>query len=216
MNHYYTNYQHNDFSHTSPDQWKKYGIESFRNLLYFLGYPKVDDLNYLGRFAEYKEFESGEILQKQDEPCHHFYFIIKGAVKITSLKSAYTTTFALFNEGNLAGSIFDFFEGTPSAYTIETCSYTHCLAFSKSSYLILAEMMDTHGLTALLNQLHQNFLKYVMWFQGYGGMPAMERIKDLYHKFPEIIHEFKDGDVASFLGMRRETYNKMKKDLFRQ
>lgn len=211
MNHYYTPFQEDEFHHETAAQWKNYGIRSFKNLLYFLGYPKGDSMDYLKDYCHYEEFDKAAVVQQQGALCQKFYFIISGKLKITIEKDGVPVIFALFNEGNIASSLFDFFEETPSSYHIESCSKLKCISMSKAQFDRVRRYMDAQGLGNVLMNINQNFLKFTMWFQGYQSLPTEKRIADLIRFCPEIISGFRDSDIAAFLGIRRETYSRLKK-----
>lgn len=211
MNHYYTVFQEDNFNHHSIQQWKEYGVKSFKNLMYHVGYPKEDQLNgfKIAHFG-YHEFEKGDILQRLGDPCERFYFILQGSVKIISEREAVKTVFALMDEGNLASSYFDFFEETPSTYQIEACSRTRCVSLSKPEFINITKDLDQVSIGSMLMNLQSNFLRFTMWHQGLQSLPVEKRLDALINLYPSIIEKFRDIDIAQFLGVARETYSRMK------
>ncbi len=214
MNHYYTTFQKNESIFETSAQWRNYGLKSFKNLLKHLGYPPSEDLGFLDKLMLMEEFAPGATIQEQDAICKKFYFIIKGSVRIGSVREGTSATFALFNEGNIASSLFEFFEQDSSTYGIDAISPTICLSMDMDSFLIAAEFIGKENIDRIVNTIKDNFLKYLMWFQGIQPLSFEAKIKSLFLQYPLIIQNFKDDDVAKLLGMTRETYNRLKKKIF--
>ncbi len=214
MNHYYITFQKDESIFETSAQWRNYGLKSFRNLLLYLGYPPDNDLDFLAELMVLEEFDSGGILQEKNEVCKKVYFIIKGSVKICTVKEDVPITLALFNEGNIVGSLFEFLDQVSSSDSIEALSPVICLSMTMQSFLIATERMGKEHINGIVNTIRDNFLKYLMWYQGLQALSAEKRIKNLFLNYPSIIQNFKDDDVAKFIGMTRETYNRLKKKVF--
>lgn len=211
MNSYYKVFQEDNFNHHNAQQWREYGVKSFRNLMYYLGYPKIYNLDAItvNDFG-YHEFRKGDILQKIAAPCERFYFILQGCVKITHKREGVDVIFALMDEGNIASSYFDFFEETPSAYQIEACSNVGCLSLSKQEFVKLTQNLDQAGIAKVLENLQTNFLRFTMAHQGLHALPIEKRIDALHNMYPSVFEKFRDMDLAHFLGMARETFSRLK------
>lgn len=214
MNHYYTTFQKDESIFDTPAQWRSYGLKSFRNLLWYLGHPKEDNLDFLAQLMMLEEFVPGAVMQEQDAICAKFYFIVKGRVKIGSVREGIPTTFALFNEGNIASSLFEFFEQSPSSFGIHALDHVLCLSMDLNAFMKASEQMGKDGMDNIVSTIRDNFLKYLMWFQGLQALPSEAKIKNLFRHYPSIMQSFKDDDVARLLGMTRETYNRLKKKVF--
>lgn len=214
MNHYYTPFQKDESIFETPAQWRAYGLKSFKNLLRYLGYPQESNLNFLDSLMLSEQFAPGETMQEQDKICAKFYFIVKGTVRIGSVRENIPTTFALFNEGNIASSLFEFFDQSDSTFGINAISHVVCLSMDLSGFKEATEQMGQDSMDNIVNTIRDNFLKYLMWFQGLQMLPSEAKIKNLFRHYPSIIQSFKDDDVAKLLGMTRETYNRLKKKVF--
>lgn len=215
MNYFFINYQKDDFTHKTVVQWRKYGTTSLKNLLYYLGYPPAKTLYFLDNYFNYETVGAGKVLLREGDISDKLYFIIKGTVKIGRRQDNIMQPFMLLNDGNFAVSFCDFLVGGPSLGTIETNSTTRLIWIGKEDYNKVVAQMDTDGMDKILNAVNYHTAKHVAWFYSNVFLNSKEKVHNLYSTYPDIFSLFSDSEIAAFLGMARETFSRMKKEVFR-
>lgn len=215
MNIFFNSYGKCDFNHSTKNEWIEYGFESFCKLLHFLGYPPHEDIKFLKKYFVYEETGPNSTIMKIGDKADSIYYIISGKIKVSTQIENKSVTLGLFTEGNICASITEFFSGSPSAYTFESKSQLRYLQMKKSNFDLVVQQMNKEKAAMVVQKMQQLFLEFVIWHQSYQSMAIDIRVQNLYAKYPEMFNEFTDEDIASFLGIRRETFNRYKKFLFK-
>ena len=217
MNIFYNTYQENDIKKRNKQQWKTYGLKSFKNMLYFLGYPPTKSLHFIDEYIEYVPYKTNTTILEIGSNFSNFIYIIHGEVEIstTSLNTSELKPFALIDGGNIATIFCDFFIEAASTAQIKACSTVHCLSISKQHFDTAVSNMDQEELKAVLDKSNYFLLNYIAWYAECLKLSKSDRVKELYKLYPNIFYLFDDIKIAALLGMRRETFNRIKKDFFK-
>lgn len=215
MNIFYSPYQENNFNQITFDDWFDYGFKSFCSLLHYLGYPAGEDITHLKNFFTYTEVTPNNILLGMEDISDRIFFIISGKIKVSTKTLEKNITLALFTEGNICVSVSEFFSSSKSAYIFESKSHLRLLVMKKSNFDAAIPTMNQEKISSVIQKLQQIFLNFVIEHQSNQSLSLDVRIKKLYSNYPEMFNAFTDEDIASFLGVRRESYNRIKSKFFK-
>lgn len=139
----------------------------------------------------------------------YFYIILKGAVKSFYYKGSreVCTWFAI--EDDVIGSVLTT-EGHPSKETIELLEDSIFIRFNIEQIKKLSEsdLQIIHLLNNILKE-HTLFIEERLYQLQF--MTSEERYSTLINSFPEILQRVSLTDIASFLGVSRETLSRIRK-----
>jgi len=142
-------------------------------------------------------------------------FIIKGAMRqYTVNDKGMERTVSLFLETGWAGDRESFMTGAPSHYFVDAWEDTEALVISRTDYLNLwmsipaivemsGKLTDEHSF-AMQKRLH-SFIT----------LSSEERYFNLEKTYPEFLQRFPQHIIASYLGISRETLNRIRSHTLR-
>jgi CRP-like cAMP-binding protein len=173
-------------------------------------YPTLNDdiLEKLSGFTEVLKLPKGTKLFSEGKRHYHFYFIIQGAVKAYYLKDdkEVCSWFAAENEtvGNMSAH-----RGKPSNETIELLEDTELISFEihRINELAKNDLAISHFINEILEE-HILFLEKRIYDLQF--VSSSERYKRLLEEAPEILQRVSLTDIASYLGVSRETLSRVR------
>jgi CRP-like cAMP-binding protein len=172
---------------------------------YFPGLDE-DSLNAFVKHSSYLEPTKGKVLISEGKRHHYFYLIIKGSAKSYYSKESrdVCTWFAFENE--TIGTITTY-QGYQSKETIELLEDSELIKFNIEK---IKELMSTDlSISLLINNL---IIEHTLWVEErlyqLQFTSSEERYKTLLETTPEIMQRVSLTDIASYLGVSRETLNK--------
>lgn len=214
MNCFYNLYQKDDFSHKTASQWKKYGIASFKELFCYLGYPANKSLHFLDSSFQYEVIPAGTVLLNEGAVSDKLYFIIRGKVRLGKIRDGKFFPFLLLNDGNFGTSFYAFLFNSPSISTVQTIGSIKVLWINKSDYLNLYPKFDREGFARVSETVSVLAARHWSWVQNNVFLNAKEKMHALYATYPDIFMQFSDSDISALLGITRETFSRLKKEVF--
>jgi len=139
---------------------------------------------------------------------HYFYLILDGSVKSYYQKESKEVCLWFAFENEIVSTIKTF-EGEPSNETIELLEDSELIRFKTEPIKELAknDLSISHWFTGLITE-HAVFLEdrlYQLQF-----MSSIERYNALIKVTPEILRKVSLTDIASFLGVSRETLSRIR------
>jgi CRP/FNR family transcriptional regulator, anaerobic regulatory protein len=185
---------------------KKNSLLSFLNQLSPLSPEFVDDVLAV---LKYERREKGEHLIVEGKVCQNLYYIKKGLLRgYTESGGRNITTWVSF-EHQLVTSIYGFFKNKPAKENIqamENCEmeYIH--------YSDMHTLLDKHKEMAVVNRILLE--EYYMYAEERAFMARLPSASSRYEflvqsNFKFILDRVPGKYVASFLGMREETYSRL-------
>ena len=160
------------------------------------------------RHTTYLTCTKGTKLIFEGKRHHYFYLILQGGVKSYYLKDAkeVCTWFAFENE---VIATMKTFEGQPSNETIELLEDSILIGFKAEAIRELAQihLAISRWLMGLIIE-HTVFLEERLYQLQF--MTSQQRYKALVEHTPEKLQRVSLTDIASFLGMSRETLSRIR------
>ncbi|MHA4807537.1 Crp/Fnr family transcriptional regulator [Flavitalea flava] len=188
-------------------------MDVFDSLFFILGgfHPLSEEFqNDFRAVVKVQEFEEGEYLLKKGSVCEHMHFILKGMVQCFEGTKSKKEILWFMIENEIPISKTSFYTQKPSEETIVAMEDTTVLSLS---YKDLEELYRKHvefniNGRKLTEVYHiRSLLKT--------RLLSFQRSEDRYKLFkehrPELIKRIKNqGELASFLRMKRETLSRVK------
>jgi len=165
-------------------------------------------LNILLEHTNYVKHTSGTKIIIEGKRHHYFYFIIQGSVKSYYLKDSQEVCSWFAFENDMVATMKSF-AGEPSNETIELLEDSELIQINTESFKkIAATNLSVSQLIIELLAEHTIFLEdriYLLQF-----MSSKERYENLVKAEPQILQRVSLTDIASFLGVSRETLSRIR------
>jgi len=185
-------------------------IKIFLKSLY--SFLENDTLDEFVEFCDYVKLPKGTELIQEGNRHHYIYFVIKGSVKSYYLNEGKEscTWFAFENE--IVATIKTF-SGLNSNETIKLLEDSEFIRINSKAFKKLAE--NKMSMSRLINELlieHAVFLEALLYLK---SIPAKDRYHLLVKDQPHLLQRISLTDLASFIGINRETLSRIRsKDSF--
>ncbi|MGK0391059.1 MAG: CRP-like cAMP-binding protein [Maribacter sp.] len=161
----------------------------------------VEDTNYITH-------NKGTKLISEGKRHHYFYFIVRGSVKSYYLKDSKEVCSWFAFENEMVTTI-KAFAGMPSNETIELLEDSELIQINTKKFNDIAKTdLSVSQLTIELITEHAIFLEdrlYLLQF-----MSSKERYESLIKIEPQVLQRVSLTDIASFLGVSRETLSRIR------
>lgn len=179
--------------------------------LILLMFPNLEQiaLQYILDSAEYIKKSKGTKLIKIGEKHNSFYLIVKGSIKTYYLKDSKQVCTWFAFENDIVATLSNVVEGNPSSETIELLEDSEFIQFETKSIRQLAKtnLSASHFMTELIAD-HAIFLEERLNLLQF--MSSKERYDALIRRVPEVSQKVSLTDIASFLGVSRETVSRIR------
>jgi CRP-like cAMP-binding protein len=157
-----------------------------------------------------KEFKKNELLLKEGQVCNSLFYIHKGYCKSYFDTDGVSKNTAFFFENEIATNISSFGTGEASAFNIVACEPLIVIIFDKFELFKAAKHageIETLGRNCirLFASKQEEFANLFKLYT------AQERLEYLEAKHPEILQRVSLSQLASFLGVARETLSRIRK-----
>lgn len=156
-----------------------------------------------------QHFKKNEHLLHKGQICYSLFYIEKGYCKSYYVINGVTKNTGLFFENEIATNIKSFGSGEKSEWNIVACEPLETIAFDKEK---LAQATDRSKEIAQLGKncirrfaTKQEELSNILKLYA-----AQERLEYIETKHPEIIQRVPLAQIASFLGVTRETLSRIR------
>jgi len=110
--------------------------ETLVNMLranYILTELNDDQIAQFANRAQFVEYKSGETIVRQDEPGHHFYFVLEGQVRVIDTSRKPAQLLAYLNRGDFFGERALLFD-RPRAATVDVAVDTKLAIFDRATW----------------------------------------------------------------------------------
>jgi len=157
-----------------------------------------------------KEFKKNEFLLKEGQVCNSLFYIDKGYCKsYYDIDGAVKNT-GLFFENEIATNVKSFGSGQKSEFNLIACEPLTAIIFDKKELFTISKQVvevETLGRNCIrLFATKQE--EFANLFKLYS---AQERLEYIETKYPEMIQRVPLSQLASFLGVARETLSRIRK-----
>lgn len=167
--------------------------------------PSAEILKFISLIKKPK----GTKLFSEGKRHSNFYFIIKGTAKSYYLKDGKEVCLWFAFENDTLGSIMTY-NGEPSNETIELLEDSELICYKSDALKRLAkENLAVSNLSYKMLEEHALFLEYRL--QQLLFMSSKERYENLLKAAPEVFQRVSLTDIASYLGVSRETLSRIRK-----
>lgn len=165
--------------------------------------------NLLESILEKKEIKKGELALQEGQVCRFIDFIETGSFKVVHNKDGAEFTTGMLTEGACLTDMKSLSQGTPSELSLEANETSVVTRFYKE------KLIGLYSHSPELQALGRSVLESMVinensWKEMYTLYDPTERYNFLLRKAPEIILRFPMQDIASFLGIRRETLSRIR------
>lgn len=156
------------------------------------------------------EYKKNEILLKEGQVCNALFYIDKGYCKSYYEVEGVVKNTGFFFENEIATNINSFGSGQKSEYNIIACEPLTAIIFDKEKlFQVTKKAIQIESLGRNCIRLFATKQEeFSTFFKLYS---AQERLEYLEIKHPEILQRVSLSQLASFLGVARETLSRIRK-----
>ena len=173
-------------------------------------YPALNEatLEQLSKHTSLVKLPKGTQLFSEGKRHAYFYFIIKGVVKAYYLKDSKEICSWFGAENDMIGNI-SAHRGEPSSETIELLEDAELISFHMKGINELAE--NSLGISHFIIEiLHEDNIYLQKRIYDLQFVSSSERYKRLIKEAPGILQRVSLTDIASYLGVSRETLSRIR------
>jgi CRP-like cAMP-binding protein len=157
-----------------------------------------------------REFRKNEFLLKQGQVCNSLFYIGSGYCRSYYDIDGVIKNTGFFFENQIVTNISSFGSGQKSEYNIIACEPLTAIIFDKDKLFQVAKQapeIETLGRNCI-RLFASKQEEFSTLFKLYS---ARERLEYLETKYPEILQRVSLSQLASFLGVARETLSRIRK-----
>lgn len=143
--------------------------------------------------------------------CNYIYFIVEGASRVFHVdrNGVETTTWFIF-ENELLISVYAFFTGKPSLENMETLEDCRMIALRRDQlHKLYSEHMEFNFVGRILTESY--YVRNEEQANNLRMLTANERYANLLSKSPQLLNRVSLGNIASYLGISKETLSRVRK-----
>lgn len=189
-------------------------LEQFCNHLDLFHEISLEDKNSIAQYLEYISVKEGEILIEENKIANEIFFVCNGVLKIASVSDKGNDVIHFFfGENHFCTILKSFTENIVSQDIVQAACDTEIIVLERSKLESLIKdlpyfkpMLDTIFQQALLNKVElRNF---------YLGTDATSRYQKFIERQPNIASRVSQTDIASYLGIAKQSLSRIKKNAF--
>ncbi|MCT4141332.1 Crp/Fnr family transcriptional regulator [Elizabethkingia anophelis] len=157
-----------------------------------------------------KTYKKNELLLQEGQVCNSLFYIEKGYCRSFYDINGTDKNTEFFFENEIATNVDSFGSGQVSAYNIIACEPLTVIIFDKAKLFQAAqecreiENLGRHCVRLIATKQE----KFATLFKLYS---AQERLEYVEQKYPEMTQRISLSQLASFLGVARETLSRIRK-----
>jgi|TARA_B110000046_G_scaffold25442_1_gene25032 CRP-like cAMP-binding protein len=169
---------------------------------------KEESLNAFVKHSSYLKATKGTKLISEGKRHGYFYLILKGGVKSYYSRESRDVCMWFEFKNEVIGTITTY-EGLPSKETIELLEDSELIKFNieKIKELTLTNLSISHLINDLIIE-HTLCIEERLYQLKF--MSSQKRYKVLHETIPEIFQKVSLTDIASYLGISRETLSRIR------
>jgi CRP-like cAMP-binding protein len=157
-----------------------------------------------------KKFKKNEFLLIEGQVCNSLFYIDKGYCKSYYEIDGVTKNTGFFFENDIVTNIYSFSSGQKSEYNIIACEQLTVIVFDKEKLFQAAK--HTHEIETLGRNCIRLFASKQEEFSTlFKRFSAQERLEYFEANYPNLLQRVSLSQLASFLGVARETLSRIRK-----
>lgn len=174
------------------------------------------EINLLSNVFHLKKIRKHQFLMQSGEVCKIAAFVVKGALKKYTIDNAgKENILELYIENWWAGDKESFMIGTPTSYYIDAYENSELLVISKEDYINkLSNQHFIAKLNAVLTE-KQSF-QLMKRLHSSQTLSAEQKLEQLQVNYPEFFERFPQHIIASYLGMTKETFSRIRNNALKK
>src|SRR5690606_29876554 len=157
-----------------------------------------------------KEFKKNEFLLKEGQVCNSLFYINKGYCKSYYEIDGAVKNTGFFFENEITTNVKSFGSGQKSEFNIVACEPLTTIIFDKKElFTISKQVIEVETLGRNCIRLFAS--KQEEFANSFKLYSAQERLEYIETEYPEMIQRVSLSQLASFLGVARETLSRIRK-----
>ncbi len=184
-------------------------IDKFKS--YLTGILKMDDdtFNLSLNFLKIIEIKKGEYFIKEGKDCQRIAYISNGIFRIFYLKDGIEINTCFCKENSITSSFESFVNNTASKEFIQAIENATLVTISKEDLFKLYELSpEWQSISRLLTE--KECLRLSNRASSLSFESAKEKYQNLLIHQPDIIKRVSIQDIASYIGVTRETLSRIR------
>lgn len=185
-------------------------VFQFRKTIEKISPVSDEDFNLLISVLQEEKFDKGEVILREGQVCRRFYFIIKGCMRSVGLDDGKETNLSFFFEDEFACNFTSYRDEQPSESFL--VAMEDCEVFS-------ADKMEANPVfdssksfhTFLFRFFQEQFFEEEDHSNTFKLLSPEERYKYLLENDPHYLQRIPLTQLASYMGMSRETLSRIRK-----
>ena len=166
--------------------------------------------NRIQDYSQEAFYEKGTILLSQGQTCTQLYFMLKGFARGVSLEHEKQITTWFWKEGDIVTSMHSFIKQEPTQEGIEALEDCHVYQLSYPHLQALYQEFIEFNIVGR-KIIEQYFLKTGEITYALRNKTALEKYQYLLQIHPEIFERTTLLNIASYLGISKETISRIRK-----
>lgn len=156
-----------------------------------------------------KEFRKNELLLKEGEICKSIFFISSGICKACFNREGKEINTAFYFKNDFATNINGLRTSSKSEYNIKACERTSTVKIDKT------KLLEAYSQSHQIETFGRKVLELIVAKQeehadSFKVLTPMQRFNDLVAKRPELLQRVSLTQIASYLGISRETLSRFR------
>ena len=159
------------------------------------------------------EAKRNQLLLREGEICKHVYFIAKGCLQVFVHDSDMNeTTRDIMTEDHWCSELISFGSGQPATENIRTVEPSSLLAIDRNGFQQMMETVPQFD-KVYKQLLEASYANSVYRINSFVALSALDRIKWLMEKRPELMTRLSSKLIASYLGIHKDVFSRLKTKL---
>ena len=181
--------------------------------LQLFGNIPADDQETILAATTFRTFKEDDILAGSGRICRDFFFICKGVLRIVSENDKGNEVIHYFlKENQFCTILHSFTNQVPTSESIQAACDAEVIAFQYDSLYELYKRLPYFE--ALMNRIvQQGLLDKINMRNAYLGEDSTTRYQQFMIRQPDIALRVSMSDVASYLGITRQSLSRIRKNI---
>lgn len=162
---------------------------------------------------KFKKVKRNQILEREGQVCKHFYFVVKGCLRLYEIdKKGNDITGKFSFENSIISALTSFITQKPSRDFLSAHEPSELLAITRDDFFSLITQYS--GIAELYHKFMEfAFIHSQMRIYMFLGMEGIDRLRWVMEHEPDLLTRISSKSVASYLGVTNSTLSKLKAKL---
>jgi len=189
-----------------PEEIVERGYETLINSLRSISPLSEETIEHFRDLSQMVLYHPRDIIVGYGVVCNYCLLALRGLVKSTYLKKGVEKIAWFMGAGDVIVALDSWYEQSQSEEQLVAIKETICIAISYNHFeLMKKEHRDFLDMVLKLTEYHYALaIKRTKWQQ----FSSDEKIENLEELYPVLMKEVPSTDLASFLGISRETFSR--------